>query len=192
MSIRILTLAATLAAGATVAAAQQDPEPEGTAAQKEAFFAELQEAGEFGTLVEALRASDATWFLEEGEPYTLLAPTDAAFETLPEGVLPALLTDENRPKLNAILERHLIPDGEVMAADLSDGEMIDPATGEALEVAMDGDRVTIGEAAVTRADIETENGVVHAIDTVLVPEIVVEAMKYREEWPEAEEGEASQ
>ena len=192
MTIRALTLAAALAAGAAAATAQQDPEPEGTQAQRDAFFAELEGAGAFATLVEALRASDATWFLEEGEPYTLLAPTDAAFETLPEGVLPALLTDENRPKLNAILERHLIPDGRTMAADLSDGQAIDPATGEPLEVGVDGERVTIGEAAVTEADIETENGVVHAIDAVLVPEIVVEAMKYREEWPEAEEGEAAQ
>ena len=192
MSIRTLTLAAALAATGAVATAQQDPEPEGSEARKEAFFAELREAGAFGTLVEALGASDATWFLEEGEPYTLLAPTDAAFETLPDGVLDALLTDENRPKLNAILERHLVPDGEVMAADLSDGQMIDPATGEPLEVSSGGEQVTIGEATVTEADIRTENGVVHAIDAVLVPEIVVEAMKYREEWPETEEGEAAQ
>ena len=192
MTIRKLTLATAFAAGATAALAQQDPEQEGTDAQKEAFFSELQEAGDFATLVEALRGSDATWFLEEGEPYTFFAPTDAAFGELPEGVIDALLTEENRPKLNAILERHLIPDEALAASDLPQDGMIDPATGEPLEVSASGDQVTVGEATVTQAGIETDNGMVHAIDTVLVPEIVVEAMKYREEWPEAEEGEASQ
>lgn len=191
MTIRILTLAAALATG-TAALAQQDPEAEGTEAQKEAFFAELEEAGEFGTLVEALRASDATWFLEEGEPYTLFAPTDAAFAELPEGVMEALLTDENRPKLNAILERHLIPDRAVAAADLPQDGMIDPATGEPLKVSASGMGAMVGEASVVQSDIETSDGMLHAIDSVLVPEIVVEAMKYTEDWPETEEGEGTQ
>ena len=193
MVIRTLTLATVLMAGTTVATAQQDPEAEGTEAQKEAFFAELREAGEFGTLVEALGASDATWFLEEGEPYTLFAPTDAAFSELPEGVLQALLTDENRPKLNAILERHLVPDRALAAGDLPQDGPIDPATGEPLEVSASGEQVTIGEATVTEADIQgPQDGIVHAIDAVLVPEIVVEAMKYTEDWPETEEGEAAE
>lgn len=192
-TIRTLALAAALAAGGgAVATAQQDPEQEGTEAQKEAFFAELGEAGPFGALVEALRASDATWFLEEGEPYTLLAPTDEAFDALPEGVIEALIRDDNRPKLNAILERHLIPDDALAAGELSGREALDPASGEPLDVSASGERVTIDDATVTEADIRTENGVVHAIDAVLVPEIVVEAMKYIGDWPEAEEGEAAE
>lgn len=190
MTIRTLTLAAILAG--TAAYAQQDPDPEGTEAEKEAFFAELQEAGQFGTLVDAFRASDATWFLEEDESYTLLAPTDEAFAKLPDGVVEALLTEENRPKLNAILERHLIPDGALAASDLEGRDALDPATGEPLAVEASGESVTIGEAAVTQANITADYGVLHAIDTVLVPEIVVEAMKYREEWPETEEGEGTQ
>ncbi len=173
---RTLALAAGLAMAGLAPAAAQD--------QAGDLYAVAGEAGEFSTLLQALKASDATWFLEGDDPYTLLAPTDAAFDELPDGVLEALLTDENRPKLNAIIEGHVIPDGEVMAADLSDGQMLDPATGEPIEVSLDGGRVMVGEAAVTQADIRTDNGVVHAIDTVLVPEIVIEAMKYRGEWPE--------
>ena len=101
------------------------------------------------------------------------------------------MTDENRPKLNAILERHLVPDEELASSDLSGREALDPASGEPLEVSAEGDSPMVGEATVTQAGIETENGVVHAIDTVLVPEIVVEAMKYTEEWPETEEGETT-
>ena len=193
MSIRTVALVATLAAAPalTPALAQQDPEQEGSDAAKEQFFATLQEAGDFSKLTEALQASDATWFLEEGEPYTLFAPTDEAFEKLPDGVIDALMTDENRPKLNAILERHLVPDEELASSDLSGREALDPASGEPLEVSAEGDSPMVGEATVLQAGIETENGVVHAIDTVLVPEIVVEAMKYTEEWPETEEGETT-
>lgn len=193
MSIRTTALAATLAAvpALTPALAQQDPEQEGSDAAKEQFFATLTSAGDFSTLEQVLQGSDATWFLEEGEAYTLFAPTDEAFAELPNGVLDALMTEENRPKLNAILERHLVPDGALMAADLSGRDALDPATGEPLEVSSEGDGVMVGEATVTQPDIETENGVVHAIDTVLVPEIVIEAMKYREEWPETEEGETA-
>ena len=143
-----------------------------------------EEAGQFSTLLQALDASDAGWFLEEDMAYTLLAPTDDAFAALPEGVLDALMTDENRPKLNAILEGHVIPEEVAMAADLSDGQTLDPATGEPIEVSVSDGTVTLDDATVTQADIETDDGVVHAIDTVLVPEMVVEALKYRGEWPE--------
>lgn len=177
MTIRMPMIAAGLAlAGAFPASAQETGD----------LYAVAEQSGQFSILLQALKASDATWFLEDGEPYTLLAPTDAAFDKLPNGVLDALLTEENRPKLNAILERHVLPDGELTAADLSDGQMLDPATGEALEVKLSDGTVTIGKATVTTADIQTDQGVMHAIDTVLVPEMVVEAMKYKEEWPEAE------
>ena len=185
MTIRTLTLAAILA-GTTAATAQQDPEAEGTQAAKDAFFAELEQAGDFDTLVAVLKASDATWFLEEDMPYTLFAPTNAAFDELPEGVLEALLVDENRPKLNAVLERHLVPDDAMAASDVSGQEVIDPASGEPLTIEAEGADVEVGEAMVTEANIALEHGVVHAIDAVLVPEIVVEAMKYTGDWPEAD------
>lgn len=150
------------------------------------FFAVAEQQGNLSTLVEALRASDAGWFLEEDNQYTLFAPTDEAFAALPEGVLDALLTEENLPKLNAILEGHVVPEQQVTAGDLSDGQTLDPATGEPIEVAISGDQVMVGEATVMTPDIQTEQGVVHVIDTVLVPDMVVEAMKYRGEWPEGE------
>lgn len=191
MTVRTIALAAALAAP-LAAHAQQDPEQEGSDAAREQFFSELEQAGEFSTLIAALKASDALWFLEEDEPYTLLAPTDAAFGKLPDGVVDALLTEGNRPKLNAVLERHLIPDDAMAASDVSQADVLDPASGEPLPVETKGEQVMINDAVVTQENIVLEHAVVHAIDDVLVPDIVVEAMKYREEWPETEEGEASE
>lgn len=179
MTIRAIALAATLAAGAANAA-----QHEGSDAAQEAFYAELEQMGGFSTLIAALKASDATWFLGEEMQYTLFAPTDAAFDALPDGVLDALLTEGNRPKLNAILERHLIPDDAMAVSDVSQAAMLDPASGEPLPVETKGDQVMIGDAVVTQENVLAENAVVHAIDAVLVPDIVIEAMKYREEWPE--------
>ena len=139
--------------------------------------------GDYSTFLKALEASDAGWFLEEDLTYTALIPTDAAFDKLPEGVLDALLREENRPKLNAILEGHVVPEAEVMSSDLSDGQMIDPATGEPLEVSIDGDAVMIGGATVVDPDIEADDGVAHGIDTVIVPEMVVQAMKFTGDYP---------
>ena len=183
MPIRTPLLAAGLALAAAPALAQDEAGD---------LYAVAEEAGQFSTLLEALRASDADWFVEEDVTYTLFAPTDEAFDKLPEGVLEALMTEENRPKLNAIIEGHVVPDEELAAADLSGGQTVDPATGEPLEVSVEGDQVMVGEATVTEADIQTDGGVVHAIDTVIVPEMVIEALKYREEWPETEEGEAAE
>ena len=143
----------------------------------------LEAKGEYATFLKALEASDAGWFLEADMTYTAFIPTDEAFAKLPDGVLDALLREENRPKLNAILEGHVVPEAEVMSSDLSDGQMVDPATGEPLEVSIDGDMVTIGEATVVEADIEADNGIAHGIDTVIVPEMVVQAMKFTGDYP---------
>ena len=122
--------------------------------------------------------------MEEGEPYTLLAPNDAAFAKLPGGVLEALLQPENRSALNLILEHHVLPDGVAGSSQLTDGQSIRPAFGSSYTVGKRGGAVTIGDARVVRADIRTENGVVHAIDTVLVPQIVTDALRQRGVLPE--------
>ncbi|WP_420392186.1 fasciclin domain-containing protein [Acuticoccus sp.] len=167
----ILAAAFTLAfAAAPVAAAEN-------------FRSALEAKGNYATFLKALEASDAGWFLEEDEAYTAFVPTDAAFDALPDGVLDALLREENRPKLNAILEHHVLPDVQVTAADLSDGRSLDVAGGEPLEVSIEGSAVTVDKASVTEPDIDTDAGIVHGIDAVLVPEIVVEAMKFTGDYP---------
>lgn len=143
----------------------------------------LEEKGNYGTFLQALEASDAGWFLEDDLSYTVFVPTDEAFGALPEGVLDALLQDENKPKLNAIMEGHVIPEATAMAADLSDGQSLDPATGEPLTVSVDGDAVTVEGIEVVEADIEADDGIAHGIGEVIVPEMVVQAMKFTGDYP---------
>ena len=101
-------------------------------------------------------------------PFTVFAPTDEAFAKLPKGTVEELLKPENKDKLKAILTYHVVS-GKVMAADVSklDGKKVKTVEGSDVEIKVDGDTVTVG-AKVTN-DIETSNGVIHVIDTVLMP-----------------------
>jgi transforming growth factor-beta-induced protein len=126
------------------------------------------EAGDFTTLVSAVTAADLVETLKGEGPYTVFAPTDAAFAAVPKETLDALLADP-KGALTDVLTYH-VASGKVMASDLSDGMMIDTVNGAQLEVKINADgTVMIGDATVTTADIETSNGVIHVIDTVLVP-----------------------
>ncbi len=123
------------------------------------------------TLVAAVTAAELVGTLsDEGVEYTVFAPSNAAFDALPEGTLDTLLMPENVAQLTDILLFHVVV-GNVMSTDLSDGMMVETVQGQELEVSIDGDTVMIGDATVTMADIETSNGVVHMIDTVLIPEV---------------------
>lgn len=124
-------------------------------------------AGDFTTLAAALEAADLVDTLKGEGPFTVFAPTDDAFAALPEGTVEDLLADPEA--LAAILTYHVV-EGEVLAADLTDGQVVETVNGETLTVAIDGDTVTINDATVTTADIETSNGVIHVIDTVLIPQ----------------------
>ena len=123
-------------------------------------------AGDFTTLVTAVEAADLAETLSGEGPYTVFAPTDAAFEALPAGTLDELLADPEA--LANVLTYHVV-DGDVMAADLSDGMEVEALNGETLTITVDGDTVKVNDATVTTADIVTSNGVIHVIDTVLVP-----------------------
>ena len=126
------------------------------------------EAGDFTTLVSAVTAAELVDTLKGEGPYTVFAPTDAAFAAVPKETLDALLADP-KGALTDVLTYH-VASGKVMASDLSDGMMIDTVNGAQLEVKINADgTVMIGDATVTTADIETSNGVIHVIDTVLVP-----------------------
>ena len=125
-------------------------------------------AGQFKTLAAALTAAGLVDTLKGPGPFTVFAPTDAAFAKLPAGTVDTLLKPENKAKLTAILTYHVVA-GKVMAADvvkLKDAKTVNGAT---VAVKVDGGNVMINNAKVTTADIAASNGVIHVIDTVLLP-----------------------
>ena len=125
-------------------------------------------AGSFTTLVAAVGAAGLADTLKGEGPFTVFAPTDAAFAALQAGTVDDLVKPENKDKLTAILLLHVLP-GAVMADDVS-GKVLDPATAGGATVHVDGtDGVTVNGARVISADIACTNGVIHAIDTVLLP-----------------------
>lgn len=124
--------------------------------------------GQFGTLLKALDAAGLTATLEGEGPFTVFAPTDAAFAKLPEGTLDDLLKPENKDRLRAILTYHVVP-GDLTAAEVMKESQLKTVNGKMLQVhAVDG-KVMIDNATVTRADIRASNGIIHVIDTVLMP-----------------------
>ena len=122
-------------------------------------------AGNFTTLVTALKAADLVDTLSGEGPFTVLAPTDAAFAALPEGALEDLLADPEA--LKKVLTMHVIA-GKAMAADVVELTEVTTLEGSTLPVSTE-DGVTIGEAVVSTTDIEASNGVIHVIDSVILP-----------------------
>ena len=125
-------------------------------------------AGSFETLVAAVKAADLADTLKGEGPFTVFAPTDAAFAKLPAGTIDELLKPENKSKLQAILTYHVVP-GKVMAADVTRINTAQTVNGESLSVKVEDGSVKIGDAKVTKTDIQSTNGVIHVIDTVLIP-----------------------
>jgi uncharacterized surface protein with fasciclin (FAS1) repeats len=122
-------------------------------------------AGNFSTLVNAIKAADLVAVLKGTGPFTVFAPTDEAFKKLAAGELDGLLKD--KVKLAGILNHHVIS-GKTMAADAQTSEP-KTAAGNTIKIVRTGDALSYGGAVVTKADIETSNGVIHAIDTVVMP-----------------------
>lgn len=123
---------------------------------------------QFGTLVAAVGAAGLVDTLKGDGPFTLFAPTDAAFARLPAGTVESLLQPENRDQLVAVLTYHVVP-GAVTSDQLA-GQRLDVATVQGGNVHIDGRRgVRVNNANVTQADIIGSNGVIHRIDRVLLP-----------------------
>ena len=127
------------------------------------------EAGSFNTLVAAVKAAGLVETLSGPGPFTVFAPTDAAFEKLPAGTVTALLADKE--KLTAILTYHVV-NGKVMAADIvkTNGAMPKTVNGLPLDVTVKGGKVYVNGANVVTADVQASNGVIHVIDAVLLPQ----------------------
>ena len=123
---------------------------------------------DLSTLVTAVSTAELVKTLQGEGPFTVFAPTNAAFEKLGDDQLQSLLEPESRDQLTKILTYHVVP-GTLTAADLSDGQKLETVAGETLTVKVDGDKVMVGDATVVKPDVEASNGVVHVIDSVLTP-----------------------
>lgn len=125
-------------------------------------------AGQFNTLVAAVKAAGLVDTLKGKGPFTVFAPTDEAFAKLPEGTVEGLLKPENKEKLVAVLTYHVVP-GKVMSGDIA-GKKTMAATVQGSKVSVDATNgVMVDNAKVIKADIATDNGVIHVIDTVILP-----------------------
>jgi uncharacterized surface protein with fasciclin (FAS1) repeats len=125
-------------------------------------------AGNFTTLAAALDAAGLVDTLKGKGPFTVFAPTDAAFAKLPAGTVEDLLKPENREKLRAILTYHVVP-GSVMAAQVVKLKNAKTVNGQNVSISANGRGVMVGNAKVVTTDIAASNGVIHVIDTVLLP-----------------------
>ncbi len=125
-------------------------------------------AGSFQTLAAALGAAGLVDALQGPGPYTVFAPTDGAFAKLPKGTVEELLKPENKAKLTRILTYHVVK-GRVTAADVVNLKSAATLAGPELAIRVDGGQVRINGSLVTKADVHASNGVIHVIDSVLLP-----------------------
>ena len=125
-------------------------------------------AGQFKTLAAALQAADLVDTLKGDGPFTVFAPTDAAFAKLPAGTVESLLKPENRDQLVAILTYHVVP-GKVKAADVVKLSEAKTVNGQDVDITVADNAVQINNANVIKVDIGASNGVIHVIDTVIIP-----------------------
>jgi uncharacterized surface protein with fasciclin (FAS1) repeats len=125
-------------------------------------------AGSFKTLAKALQAADLVETPKGAGPFTVFAPTDEAFAKLPAGTLEALLKPENKSKLQRILKSHVVA-GKVMAADVVKLGSAKTVSGDMLTIASRDGGVTVDGAKVVKTDIAATNGVIHVIDSVILP-----------------------
>ncbi len=125
-------------------------------------------AGSFKTLATALKAAGLIDTLKGKGPFTVFAPTDEAFAKLPKGTVEDLLKPENKAKLTAILTYHVVA-GKVMAADVLKLKSAKTVNGKSVQIMVEGGTVMVDNAKVVKTDIGTSNGVIHVIDTVLLP-----------------------
>ncbi len=122
---------------------------------------------DFSTLVAAVVAAGLAETLSGAGPFTVFAPTNDAFAKLPAGTVEELVKPENKEKLAAILTYHVVA-GKALSSDLSDGQLIKTVNGQEVTVSV-GDNVKVDGAVVVAADLEASNGVIHVIDTVIMP-----------------------
>ncbi len=183
MKIVLVTMAAafTVLLTAAVGAAQNETSITGAGAFEQDIVEVATADGDFNTLVSALQSARLNDTLSGPGPYTIFAPTDAAFAKLPREQLNELINNESqRNTLRRILTYHIVP-GKVMSSDLMNGTMLRTMEGADLRVTIDAGRVMVDGANVVQPDINASNGVIHAIDTVLMPPAISAVGRAEEE-----------
>jgi uncharacterized surface protein with fasciclin (FAS1) repeats len=125
-------------------------------------------AGQFNTLVAAVKAGGLVETLKGEGPFTVFAPTDEAFAKLPAGTVESLLRPENKEKLVSVLTYHVVP-AKAMAKDVSGMSSAKTVQGKELKLKVEDGKVMVNDARVIKADVEASNGVIHVIDAVLIP-----------------------
>ena len=125
-------------------------------------------AGSFNTLVAAVQAAELVETLKSKGPFTVFAPTDEAFSQLDKATLESLLKPENKDQLVAILTYHVVA-GKVMSTDITDNMQPSTVNGSTINIKLNNGKVMINDATVITADVDTDNGVIHVIDKVLIP-----------------------
>ena len=158
--LRNLSLAAMVALTTMIPLAQAAEKPTD-------IVAVASNAGNFKTLVTALKAAGLVETLQGKGPFTVFAPTDSAFAKLPAGTLEDLLKPQNKEKLVAILTYHVVP-GKVMAADVKTMKA-KTVNGKELSIKVTDGKVMVDNANVVKTDVAASNGVIHVIDTVVMP-----------------------
>ena len=162
-TIYVLTLTAIVATAGLLGVARAD-----TKAKGKDIVAVASGAGSFNTLVAAVKAAGLVETLQGPGPFTVFAPTDEAFAKLPKGTVEDLLKPENKDKLVAILTYHVVA-GKVMAADVKTMKA-KTVNGQSLDVKVTDGAVTVDNAKVTKTDVAASNGVIHVIDSVVLPD----------------------
>ena len=159
----MIALTALMASTLTLPLAQAGDKP----AAPGDIVAVASSAGNFKTLVAAVKAAGLIETLQGKGPFTVFAPTDDAFAKLPAGTLEDLLKAENKEKLVAILTYHVVP-GKVRAADVKTMKA-KTVNGQELSIKVEDGNVTVDNAKVVKTDVAASNGVIHVIDTVVLP-----------------------
>jgi uncharacterized surface protein with fasciclin (FAS1) repeats len=162
----LTTLVATLAIFAVACSDDDSSSTTNRVEQPNTIVDVASEAGSFTTLLSAVDAVGLTETLQSEGPFTVFAPTDAAFEALPDGLLADLLNDSET--LTSILLYHVVM-GEMRAESVVMSSLIETAMGSDVRVTLDGDSVMIGSASIVTTDIEASNGIIHVIDAVITP-----------------------
>jgi uncharacterized surface protein with fasciclin (FAS1) repeats len=161
-TLRILTLSAIVATSSFLGVAHAQSNE-----KSKDIVAVAASNGSFNTLVAAVKAAGLVETLQGPGPFTVFAPTDEAFAKLPKGTVEDLLKPENKAKLVSILTYHVVA-GKVMAADVKTMKA-KTVNGQSLDVKVSGGAVTVDKAKVVKTDVAASNGVIHVIDSVVLP-----------------------
>ena len=174
MRTQTLLISTLLSVAALAGCAKDAPEAANTASQVLAerptanIVTVAASAGQFNTLVAAVKAAGLAETLQSPGPFTVFAPTDEAFAKLPAGTVDSLLLPENKAKLASILKYHVVA-GEVLAADVVKLDSADTVEGQPVSISATDAGVRVNNANVIKTDVMASNGVIHVIDTVLIP-----------------------